>query len=129
MKRTYKPEGYNSLSPYLVVAGAQRLIDLLKKIFDIKELRRFENQDGKIVHAEIQIDDTVLMIADGNDNFPPSNTLLHVYVEDVDRIYKKALGAGCTSGEEPKTREGDPDKRGAFIDFAGNMWSIGTQQS
>jgi hypothetical protein len=57
---TYKPNNYNSLSPYLVVNNAQKLVDLLTVIFDVKTLRRFENENGKIAHIELQLDDTVI---------------------------------------------------------------------
>jgi uncharacterized glyoxalase superfamily protein PhnB len=58
----YKPENYTSLSPYLIVNGAQRLADLLTVIFNGKELRKYNRPDGSIMHLEILIDDTVLMI-------------------------------------------------------------------
>lgn len=125
--KDYKPSGYNSVSPYLVVNGAQRMIDLPTKIFDVKVLRRYDD-GSRILHAEVQLDDSVVMIADSTDGWPPNNSLIHVYVEDVDATYKKALAAGCESVQEPKTREGDPDKRGGFSDFSGNSWFIGTQQ-
>jgi PhnB protein len=128
MSKLYKPEGYNSLSPYLVVQGAQRMVDLLKKIFGARVLRRFDNEDGTVMHVEVMIDDSVVMIADSNDQYPPNKLLLHVYVKDVDEVFSIALAAGCQSMEEPKTRENDPDKRGSFMDFSGNIWAIGTQQ-
>jgi PhnB protein len=128
MSRPFKPSGYNSVSPYFIVKGAQRFIDLLKRIFEAKELRRFENPDGSIMHAEIQIDDSVIMLADSSEKYPPVTVVMHVYVDDVDGVMDKAKEAGCQILEKPKTQEGDPDRRGTFVDFAGNMWSIGTQQ-
>jgi PhnB protein len=124
----FKPDGYNSVSPYLVVKGAKRLIELLKTIFNAKELRKYENNDGSIMHAEVRIDDSVIMIGDSNDKYPAHKTILHIYVSDVDKIYKKAIEAGCESVEEPKKRNGDPDRRGSFKDFSGNTWAIGTQK-
>jgi PhnB protein len=129
MNRTFKPAGYNSVSPYFIVRGAQRLIDLLKKIFDAKELRRYDMPDGTIMHAEVQLDDSVIMLGDASDKFPPVPVVIHVYVANVDEIFKKAIDAGCEVVEKPKEQEGDPDRRGTFKDFAGNMWSIGTQKS
>ena len=122
----FKPEGYNSVSPYLIVNGAQKLIYLLNAIFNVKQLRRYDRPDGKIMHAEVQLDDSVLMIADATEQYEPNVHLMHVYVENVDETYKKAIAAGCTSAGEPEIKEGDPDKRGSFIDFAGNMWAVGT---
>ena len=59
MNKTFKPQNYNSVSPYFIVDGAQQFIDLMKVIFDAKELRRYERPNGTIMHAEIQIDDSV----------------------------------------------------------------------
>ena len=127
MNKTFKPTGYNSVSPYFIVNGAQRLIDLLKNIFDATELRRYEMPDGTIMHAEIQLDDSVIMFGDSSDRYPPVPIVIHVYVPDVDKTFEKAVRAGCEIIEKPKQQENDPDRRGTFKDFAGNMWSIGTQ--
>ncbi len=127
MKKQYKPTGYNSVSPYLVVKGAQKMIDILKAIFNANELRRYDMPDGTIMHAEVQIDDSVIMIADSSDKYPPNQHLIHIQVLNVDEIFNKALSIGCEAEEHPKEREGDPDRRGSFKDFAGNSWAIGTQ--
>ncbi|WP_199620758.1 VOC family protein [Paenibacillus alkalitolerans] len=129
MGKTYKPSGYNSLSPYFVVDGAQKLVDLLTEIFNAKELRRYDAPDGTIMHVEIQIDDTVVMIGDSSEQFPPNHLLVHVYVSDVDEIFDKAVRLGCIPVETPREREGDPDKRGMFKDFSGNIWAVATQSS
>jgi uncharacterized glyoxalase superfamily protein PhnB len=69
MKSDWKPEGYSAVSVYLVVDGAQRVIDFLKKTFDATALRRFDTPDGKIIHAEVRIGDTVVMIADAGGSY------------------------------------------------------------
>ncbi|MFZ1790933.1 MAG: VOC family protein [Saprospiraceae bacterium] len=125
--KDFKPQGYNAVSPYFIVNGAGKLITLLQQIFDAKEVRRFDNPDGSVMHAEIQIDDSIIMIADASEKYPPITLVMHVYVPNVDEIFDKAIEAGCEIFERPKQREGDPDRRGTFIDFAGNMWSVGTQ--
>lgn len=127
MDKQFKPIGYNSVSPYFIVNGAQKLIDLLKQIFNVTELRRYDMPDGTIMHIEIQIDDSVIMLGDSSDKFPPVPIVMHVYVSDVDKTFEKAIEAGCEIIESPKQRENDPDRRATFKDFAGNMWSIGTQ--
>ena len=129
MSKTYKPEGYSSVSVYIVTEGAQRVIDFLKQTFGATQLRRFENPDRKIMHAEVRIDDTVVMIADAGGNYPSFPVWLHVYVEDVDKTYQKALEAGGTSVQAPVRKEGDPDKRGGVKDPGGNTWWIATQVS
>jgi uncharacterized glyoxalase superfamily protein PhnB len=84
--------------------------------------------DGTIMHVEIQIDDSVIMLGDSSDKFPPVPMVMHVYVPNVDVTFDKAVKAGCEVIEQPKQREGnDPDRRATFKDFAGNIWSIGTQ--
>ena len=127
MNKDFKPAGYNSISPYFIVNGAQQLIDLMKQIFNAKALRRYDMPDGTIMHAEIQIDDSVIMLGDSSDKFPPIPLVMHVYVPDVDETFERAIEAGCKIVEKPKEREGDPDRRATFKDFAGNIWSVGTQ--
>jgi PhnB protein len=122
-----KPEGYSSVSPYLVVEGAQHVINFLKQVFGATERRRYDMPDGSIMHAEPQIDDTVVMIADGGGEAPAFPSWLHVYVRDVDATYRRALDAGGVSIQEPQRKEGDPDRRGGVKDPGGNMWWIATQ--
>jgi PhnB protein len=127
MNKPFKPTGYNSVSPYFIVKGAQKFIDLMKAIFNAKELRRYAMPDGSIMHAEIQIDDSVIMLGDSSEKFPPVPIVIHVYVPNVDDVFKNAIDAGCEIVEKPKERDGDPDRRATFKDFGGNMWSVGTQ--
>lgn len=125
--KQYKPKNYNSVSPYFIVDGAQKFIDLMTIIFGARELRRYDRPDGTIMHAEIQIDDSVIMLGDSSDKFPPVQLVMHVYVPNVDETFAKAINEGCEIIENPKEHEGDPDRRATFQDFAGNMWSVGTQ--
>lgn len=78
------------------------------------------------MHAEVRIDDTVVMIADGVDGWPPVPSHVHVYVRDVDATYRRALEAGAKSVQEPVKKE-DPDKRGGVKDAGGTTWWIGTK--
>jgi PhnB protein len=127
MKTAPKPEGYSTVSPYLVAEGAQRVIDFLKKVFDATELRRYDMPDGSIMHAEVRVGDTVIMIGDAGDQWPALPSHLHVYVDDVDATYRRALAAGAPSVREPEQKQGDPDRRGGVKDPAGNTWWIATQ--
>ena len=129
MDQSYKPQGYSSVSAYVVANGAQRLIDFLINSFDARQTRRYDMTDGSVMHAEVQIDDTVVMIADGGDGNPAFPIWLHVYVPDVDASYRRALDAGGLPVDEPKQREGDPDRRAGVKDPAGNTWWIATQLS
>jgi PhnB protein len=122
-----KPVGYSSVSPYLMVEGGQRVINFLKQTFGATELRRYDMPDGSIMHAEVKIDDTVIMIADGGGEFPAFPAWLHVYVRDVDATYQRALEAGGISVQEPLRKGDDPDRRGGVKDPGGNTWWIATQ--
>lgn len=124
---TYKPENYNSLSPYLIVDDAQKLIDLLIFIFERKILRRFEHENGKIAHIELMLDDTIIMISDSTKDYPPNKSMLHIYVPNVLKTYKKAIGSGCIEIEKPSNNSNDPDLIDSFYDIAGNYWAVSTQ--
>ncbi len=127
MKVSYKPDGYNSLSPYLVVDETLELVELLKKVFAAEELRRFDHENGKIAHLELLLDDTVLMISSSTEHFPANRTMLHLYVPDVYATFFRAVESGCEAIEAPVNQAGDPDVRGSFYDPAGNYWSVSTQ--
>lgn len=129
MSERWKPTGYSTVSPYLVATNAQRVLDFAAKVFGAVALRRYDREDGTILHAEFRIDDTVIMLSDGGPDYPPVPSLLHVYVSDVDATYARALAAGATGLEAPKTQPGDPDKRGMVKDPCGNTWAISTQVS
>ena len=123
---SYKPENYNSLSPYLIVDNAQDLVDLLINIFNATELRKMFREDGKIKHVEVKIDDSILMISDSTADYKAIPTILHLYVPDVDKTFDKAIQLGCEIIERPITKPGEGDKRGSFYDNAGNYWSVST---
>jgi PhnB protein len=115
MDRSYKPQGYSSVSPYVVAKGAQGVIDFLIESFDARQTRRYDMPDGSIMHAEVQIDDTVVMVADGADDNPAFPIWLHVYVPDVDTSYRRALDAGGLTHRrraEKKGRRSRPPRGG-----------------
>jgi uncharacterized glyoxalase superfamily protein PhnB len=126
MNSSYKPEGYSTVSPYLIVDGASETIEFVVRVFDGVALRRFADESGKLVHAEVRIDDTVVMVADAVQGWPPVPSHVHVYVADVDATYRRALEAGASSVQEPVQRD-DPDKRGGVKDAGGTTWWIATK--
>ena len=91
MSPSYKPNNYSTVSPYLIVNGASGTINFLKRVFGAIELRRFPDAAGKLMHAEVRIDDTVVMIADDAEGWPPIPSHVHVYVTDVDATYPAPL--------------------------------------
>ena len=126
MTATHKPEGYPTVSPYLIVDGAAATIAFLEKVFDAVELRRFPDAAGKLLHAEVRIDDGIVMLADGAEGWPPLPGHVHVYVPDVDATYRRALAAGAVSVQEPVKKD-DADRRGGVKDAGGTTWWIATK--
>ena len=122
----HKPDGYTTVAPYLIVAGANATIEFLEEALDAVELRRYPDDSGKIVHAEVRIGDTVVMIADSAPAWPPVPAHVHVYVPDVDATYRRALDAGAESVQEPVKKD-DADKRGGVKDAGGTTWWIATK--
>lgn len=126
MPAHHKPADYTAVSPYLIVDGAEATLKFLSEAFGAIELRRFPGENGGIIHAEVKIDDSVIMIADGNESWPAIRANVHVYVPDVDETYRRALEAGAQSVQEPMKRE-DEDKRGGVTDPGGTTWWIATR--
>ena len=126
MTAPFKPENYTSVSPYLVVNGARATIDFLKRVFGAEELRTFGSAEGSLMHAEVRIDDTVVMLADSADGWPAAPAFVHIYVRDVDATYQRALAAGAESVQAPTKKE-DEDKRGGVKDAGGTTWWIATK--
>lgn len=126
MPAAYKPEGYTSVAPYLIVSDAAKTIEFMIAALGGKELRRFAEPGGRIGHAEVRIDDTVVMLGNATDGWPPVPCHVHVYVPDVDATYKRALAASALSVQEP-VQKGDADKRGGVKDSGGTTWWIATK--
>ncbi|MEO5824754.1 MAG: VOC family protein [Gemmatimonadales bacterium] len=125
MSSPHKPDDYTAVSPYLIVSGAESTIAFLVTVFGAVELRRFPGDDGTVRHAEVRIDDSVIMLADSQEGWSPIASNVHVYVSDVDATYQRALDAGATSVQEPVQKD-DSDKRGGVTDAGGTTWWIAT---
>jgi PhnB protein len=123
----FKPEGYTSVAPYIMVDGAQGVVDFLRRVFGGTQLRRFDAPGGGIMHVEVRVGDTVVMLADAGETHPAFPIWLHVYVPDVDAAYARAIEAGGEAVQAPVQKPGDPDRRGGVKDPAGNTWWISTQ--
>ena len=127
------PEGYTTLSPYLVVDGAAQAIDYYQRVFGATERGRFDGPDGKVAHAELQIGDTVLMVADpsAETNIKAPTQLgatsvgLFLYVEDVDATVQRAVDAGATI-TQPVDDMFWGDRYGKVTDPFGHEWLIAT---
>jgi len=129
------PEGFNTLTPYLNVNGALDAIEFYKRAFGAKEIGRISMADGSIAHAEIQIGDSKIMLAEENTqwgNISPqtlggSPVSLCIYVENVDEIFTKALEAGAKiTGDMAVKDQFYGDRTGSLTDPFGHKWSIMT---
>lgn len=130
---TAAPCGYRAVTPYLTIKGAADAIDFYKSVFGARELMRMEAPGGKIGHAELQIGDAVVMLADewpdmdckGPEAFGGSPVSLLVYVDDVDATADLAVAAGATLKRAPKD-EFWGDRMGTVVDPFGHVWLIAT---
>lgn len=123
---SWKPNGYTSAAPYLVVTDAKQTLKFLKAVFNAEELRCIARPGGGFVHAEARIDDTVVMFCDAADGWPAIESHVHIYVADVDACYHRALEAGAQTIQVPVRKDG-LDKRGGVKDAGGTTWWIATQ--
>ncbi len=127
------PDGYHSATPYLFVRGAAKAIEFYKQALGARELMRMAMPDGRVGHAEIKVGDSVIMLAD---EFPEMNALspqalggspvmMHLYVEDVDKVFGQAIEAGAKV-ERPLKDEFYGDRSGGVVDPFGHRWYIAT---
>lgn len=120
------PDGYHTVTPYLIISGASKLISFLKQAFNANEIDRMEH-DGAIIHAAVQIGDSRIMLSNSNEQWKPLPCMLHLYVNDVDKIYQEAIKAGAVSLREP-TDEFYGDRTAGVSDFSDNQWWIATHK-
>ncbi|HXH10729.1 MAG TPA: VOC family protein [Alphaproteobacteria bacterium] len=119
------PDGFHTVTPFLVVQGASTLIDFLKQAFDATEVFRMADPDGAVMHAEVKIGDSIIMMGEASGEHKPMPVGMYLYVNDVDAVYKRALQAGATSQMEPANQFWG-DRQGGVKDPAGNLWWIAT---
>jgi PhnB protein len=122
----FKPVGYNTVSPYLITSDAAATIRFLERVLGGKLLRSFPDDQGRLMHAEVRVDDSTIMLADSAPDWPPVAAYTHVYVENVDATYERALAEGAVSVQVPE-QKGDEDKRGGVKDAGGTTWWIATR--
>jgi uncharacterized glyoxalase superfamily protein PhnB len=123
----YAPAGFRSLTPYLVVRGAARAIEFMRQAFGAEELLRSGRPDGTIQHAEVRIGDSVVELGDGGEAWPPRPAALHLYVDDADATYARAMAAGAQTLIAPIDMPYG-DREADVTDPFGNNWYIGTRQ-
>jgi uncharacterized glyoxalase superfamily protein PhnB len=130
------PEGFSTLTPHLVVKGASKAIDFYKKAFGAEEIRRMPGPDGKsIMHAELKIGNSHLMLVDefpemnahGPESIGGTPVTIHMFVEDADTVFNRAVNAGAQV-RMPLADMFWGDRYGVLSDPFGHLWSIATHK-
>jgi len=114
-----RPDGFNTVNPYLVVGGAEKVLTFLKEAFAATQVGEvFRGADGKIAHATVRIGDSMVEIGEGPEPMPMN---LHMYIDDVDGTYRRAIAAGAESIREPETTFYG-ERSAGVKDPGGNRW-------
>lgn len=122
MENVKIPEGYQRVTPYLIVPDAAGFLAFTQKIFGATEKYKMMRDEKIIRHAEISIGDSVIMFADSTEQYPPSPAGLFVYVTDADETYRQALAEGAVSVGEPADQS--YGRSCGVLDPFGNTWWI-----
>lgn len=120
------PERYHSVTPYLMVDGVADLVLFLVQAFDAREVFRLDREDGSVMHVEIELGDSIVMMGEPTSQFEAMPAVLYFYVEDCDAVYQRALLAGAVSLMEPTTMYHAGERYGGVRDPSGNIWWIAT---
>ncbi len=119
------PEGFRTVTPYLVVKGVPRLIEFLVRAFEAEEAERTTLPDGTIMNVSLRIGDSMIMMGEARGEFAPMPASILLYVKDADALYRRALDAGAASMMEPADQFYG-DRNAGVRDPAGNLWWIAT---
>ena len=119
------PEGFHTVTPYLVVPDAAQVMVFMKRAFGATERYKMQGPDGSVMHAEMQVGDSIVMLGQAQDENRRMRSMLYLYVPDVDAAYKQAIAAGAISVREPADQIYG-DRSGAVNDPGGNEWWIAT---
>jgi PhnB protein len=125
MKTNFKPAGFHTVTPYLMVDDVAAFLEFLAKAFDATVVEQVRGPDGKIAHAQAKIGDSMLMAGHANANWKATPASLYLYVEKCDEVYERALAAGAKS-LMPPADQFYGDRHGGVTDASGNTWWIAT---
>jgi PhnB protein len=121
------PEGFHTVTPYLQVDGAARLIEFLQDAFGADQIRKVPMPDGTIMHAELRVGDSMIELGDAGGQHKAMPASIHLYVDDADAVYERAVRAGGVSVHEP-VDQFYGDREAAVRDPVGNDWYIATHK-
>jgi PhnB protein len=113
---------YRTVTPYLIVQNVPRLLQFVTEAFGATERIRLPRPDGSVMHAEVQIGDSIIMMGEPNGKVSPMPASIFLRVDDADAAYQKALQAGGTSVSEPKDQPHASERYGGVKDPCGNLW-------
>ena len=119
----YMRPGFSSITPYMVIEGAARFIEFLKAAFAGTERLRVPLPDGSLMHAEVAVGNGIIETADANDQYPAAPADIHLYVDDADATYERAVQAGARSIQAVADQPWG-DRQGTVKDQFGNHWYI-----
>ena len=119
----YIREGFRTVSPYILVGDATKFIDFLVEAFGAEERGRVPMPNGKIMHAEVRLGDSMIEMSDGNEQYGPSPVTIHLTVPDAEAAYRRALKAGAISLYEPAMQFWRENESGVRDPF-GNEWYV-----
>jgi PhnB protein len=122
------PHGYHNLNPYIVANDVETLIGFLVRVFHGEELERTVRPNGRIEHSDVLIGDSILMLSEADDAYPPRPSVVFAYVENVDMTIAEAVDAGARLLVSASDRPWG-DRVGGFIDQADNRWWVATHLS
>jgi PhnB protein len=133
--KRYIPEGYHSITPYLIVRGAAKAIDFYKRAFNATELVRMPLPDGRVGHAELRMGNSVVMLSDempdmrivGPETIGGTSVGFCLYVEDCDAVFKQAIQSGARQ-DRPMENQFYGDRSGTVIDPFGHKWTVATHK-
>jgi len=121
------PEGYHTVTPHLLAENVDKVINFLKSAFGAQEKFAMRMPDGNVMHAEMQIGDSMLMLGPAMGEFRPTPCMLFIYTEDADKLYQTAVKAGATPKEQMRDQFWG-DRAGSVQDPFGNHWWIATHK-
>lgn len=123
--KSHIPEGFHSINSYLHSSNAGQLLEFLTRVFNAEVVLKMEDDQGAIRHAEVRIGDSRLELSDACDQWPSMNSSIHIYVEDIDATYNKAVEAGANTLSDPADQFYG-ERSASVRDPLGNIWHIAT---
>jgi PhnB protein len=119
------PDGYHTITPFIVAHDTAKLVDFIQKAFGAEEIERMAAPDGTVMHAELRIGDSMIMLGEAQGEWKAMPATLYLYVKDVDATFARAVSAGATTVKEVADQFYG-DRNGTVKDAWGNFWSVAT---